>query len=273
MPFTPSHAVVALPFLRTPIAPAAVAVGAMAPDLPLFVRGFGLDYERTHDLAWLPLTLLIALVLLLAWRMLLRPAVRELSPRILAVRLPASWDAGALAGLRETFAVRGAGAPSATGALLTAVGLALGVATHILWDAFTHEDRWGTRLLPMLDAPWGPWPAYRWLQHGSSAAGLAILGVWALLWLRARVPAAKEVRRVLPRAVRAAWLASLPVVLVVGAVVGTIAFGYADADAQVTLVVYRALAPAAAAWGSATLVLAVVVQVLRRRGARGVARD
>ena len=39
MPFTPSHAVVALPFLRTPLVPAAIAVGAMTPDLPLFVRG------------------------------------------------------------------------------------------------------------------------------------------------------------------------------------------------------------------------------------------
>ena len=38
MPFTPSHAVVALPFVRTPLVPAAIAVGAMAPDLPLFVR-------------------------------------------------------------------------------------------------------------------------------------------------------------------------------------------------------------------------------------------
>ena len=38
MPLTPSHAVVALPFVRTPLLPAAIAVGAMAPDLPLFLR-------------------------------------------------------------------------------------------------------------------------------------------------------------------------------------------------------------------------------------------
>lgn len=43
MPFTPSHAIVALPFVRSPLAPAAVAVGAMAPDLPLFTRGAVVD--------------------------------------------------------------------------------------------------------------------------------------------------------------------------------------------------------------------------------------
>ena len=57
MPFTPSHAVVALPFLRTPLVPAAIAVGAMAPDLPLFLRGMPLHYGLTHSLAWLPLTI------------------------------------------------------------------------------------------------------------------------------------------------------------------------------------------------------------------------
>ena len=54
MPFTPSHAVVALPFLRTPLVSAAIAVGAMAPDLPLFLRGMPLHYGLTHSLAWLP---------------------------------------------------------------------------------------------------------------------------------------------------------------------------------------------------------------------------
>ncbi len=56
MPFTPSHAVVALPFVRTPLVPAAIAIGAMTPDLPLFVRGLPLHYGVTHSFAWLPAT-------------------------------------------------------------------------------------------------------------------------------------------------------------------------------------------------------------------------
>ena len=110
MPFTPSHAVVALPFVRTPLVPAAIAIGAMTPDLPLFVRGLPLHYGVTHSFAWLPATVVVALALLLVWRCVLRPAVRELSPRWLAVRLPAQWDVGAGAALRETLAVAPAAA-------------------------------------------------------------------------------------------------------------------------------------------------------------------
>ena len=73
MPFTPSHAVVALAVVRTPLVPAAVAVGAIAPDLPLFARGNGISYAQTHEYPWL--TVVIAGVLLLAWWLLLRPAV------------------------------------------------------------------------------------------------------------------------------------------------------------------------------------------------------
>ena len=136
MPFTPSHAVVALPFLRTPLVPAAIAIGAMAPDLPLFVRALVPRYPVTHDLRWLPLTMAIALALLLVWRCVLRPATRELSPLWLAARLPAEWDAGWRAAAKETL-------PSWRGILLLVASLAIGVASHIIWDLFTHEGRWG----------------------------------------------------------------------------------------------------------------------------------
>jgi hypothetical protein len=52
MPFTVSHAVVALPFVRTPLLPAAIAIGAMTPDLPLFVRGTPVSYQLTHTNSW-----------------------------------------------------------------------------------------------------------------------------------------------------------------------------------------------------------------------------
>ncbi|MEV4687956.1 DUF4184 family protein [Microbacterium sp. LWH3-1.2] len=146
MPFTPSHAVVALPFVRTPLVPAAMAIGAMAPDLPLFVRGLPLHYGVTHALAWLPLTTLLALVLLLVWRCVLRPAARELSPRWLAVRLPGEWNAGAGDAARATLAIDEV-PPSRVSwsrMLLLVLSLAIGVASHIVWDLFTHEGRWGT---------------------------------------------------------------------------------------------------------------------------------
>lgn len=264
MPFTPSHAVVALPFARTPLVPAAIAVGAMAPDLPLFLRGLPLHYGRTHSLEWLPATILVALALLLVWRCALRPAVRELSPRFLAERLPVSWDADAGAALRETFAIGGSPRrASGRGILLLVVSLALGIVSHIVWDLFTHEGRWGVRVLPALAEPWGPLVGVKWLQHGSSLIGLLILGVWAFLWLR-RQPSA-VVRRDAPDVVRVLWWVSLPVFLVVAWVIGLVVYGPIAGAWRIEHNAYRVLPPACAAWGMLTVALSVGIQIVRTR--------
>lgn len=260
MPFTPSHAVVALPFVRTPLAPAAIAVGAMTPDLPLFLRGTPLTYPLTHDLRWIPLTMVVALVLLLVWRCVLRPAVRELSPRWAAARIPVSWDGGAAAGWRETI-------PCSIGALLLLfVSLALGVASHIAWDAFTHEGRVGVALIPSLDEQWGPMLGLKWVQHGSSAAGLVVLAIAGVWWMRRRHPV--RVERVVANAVRVgAWL-SLPLVLVVAWGGGLVAWGPLTETFTVAHLAYRILPPACALWGLGIVVLCVVVQLRRSRRTR-----
>ena len=256
MPFTPSHAVIALPFLRTPLIPAAIAIGAMTPDLPLFVRSIVPSYATTHDFAWLPVTTVFALLLLLMWRCILRPGVRELSPDWLARRLPDSWDEGWRPGLGETF-------PSGRGILLLLVSLGIGVASHILWDLFTHEGRWGSDVLPVLDQQWGPLPGYRWLQHGSSAIGLGIIGVWVLLRLvRRRVDT--PLARVVPAGVRWAWWLSLPVVLIGAWFIVLGVQGPLDDEWTIAHLAYRALPPACAVWGVFTLALCVLVQARRR---------
>lgn len=257
MPFTPSHAVVALPFVRTPLVPAAIAVGAMTPDLPLFVRGLPVTYGLTHDLRWLPVTLLVALALLLLWRALLRPAARELMPGPVAERLPGAWDAPARTIWRETF-----GASVGTVLLLVA-SLAIGVASHIAWDAFTHEGRLGSEIFPALEEPWGPLAGIKWLQHGSSVLGLAIIAVWALLWLRAR-PRVPHVSRT-PRRVGAVWVAALPVFLVAAWVIGLAVYGPLTSEFTIAHLAYRVLPPACAMWAAGTLALCAVVVWRRSR--------
>jgi membrane-bound metal-dependent hydrolase YbcI (DUF457 family) len=265
MPFTPSHAVIALPFLCTPLVPAAIAVGAMTPDLPLFLRGMPLHYGLTHSLVWLPLTVVVALILLLVWRCVLRPAVRELSPRWLAERLPEEWDAGVAASLRETFAVSGAPARASwRGILPLVISLAIGILSHIVWDLFTHEGRWGVEVLPVLDQPWGPLTGFKWLQHGSSVLGLAILGVWAILWLRRREPGATPAR-LLPDQVRGAWWVSLPVALLAAWVIGLVVYGPLTDEWRVEHVAYRVLPPACALWGLITVALCVAIRIRRGR--------
>ncbi|WP_243075296.1 DUF4184 family protein [Microbacterium sp. SS28] len=272
MPFTPSHAVVALPFLRTPLIPAAIAVGAMAPDLPLFVRAPIFGYARTHDLAWLPATTVLALILLLVWRCVLRPATRELSPRWLAARLPAGWDVGTAGAARETFAIRTDERPdgvrrsrvSWTGMLLLLASLALGVASHILWDLFTHKGRWGADVFPPLAQQWGPLAGYKWLQHGSSVIGLAIIGIWALLWLRRRGGAA-SVPRLVPSWLRWGWWLSLPVLLAGAWVLGLATWGSFDAQFTPAHLGYRVLPQACALWGALTVAFAIGIQIARGR--------
>ncbi|PZU38886.1 MAG: DUF4184 domain-containing protein [Microbacterium sp.] len=261
MPFTPSHAVVALPFLRTPLVPAAIAVGAMTPDLALFTRGIPLRYSATHDPRWLPVTVLLALGLLVLWRTVLRPACRELAPRWLAARLPGRWDAGARESLRETFA----GGAVALG--LLALSLTLGVLSHIAWDLFTHEGRLGVELFPVLADEVIGQPMYGWLQDLSSAAGLLVLGLFALSWLRRRTPVAIE--RQLPGLVRVTWWMSLPAILIATWIFGLALLGPLRPGFGIAHLAYLVLPPACALWAVVTVLLALVVSAARRRGLSG----
>ena len=255
MPFTPSHAVVALPFVRTPLVPAAIAVGAMTPDLPLFLRGTPITYLGTHDPRWILGTMVLALVLLLVWRCVLRPAVRELSPRWLAERLPPVWDEGAARGWTDTLA------PSWRSVLLLVASLAIGVASHIAWDAFTHEGRVGVALLPALDQQWGPLLGFKWVQHGSSALGLLILAVAGWSWFRRQTPG--PVDRALPGGVRIIAWASLPFALVAGWLTGIALFGPLTSQFTYAHLAYRVLPPACAIWAVLVVALCLVIQARR----------
>ncbi|WEK60234.1 MAG: DUF4184 family protein [Candidatus Microbacterium colombiense] len=259
MPFTPSHAIVALPFIRTPLVPAAIAIGAMTPDLPLFLRGVGLNYTFTHTPGNVLWTALLAFVLFLLWRVVLRPAVIELAPLGLARRLPTDWsDGGITAAGRAVGVGRSRGYP-----ILLAVSLILGVLSHIAWDLFTHEGRGGVDLFPVLNETWGPFAGYKWLQYGSSVLGLIGIGIWALLRVRRSTPRA-DVEQTVPLLVRVAWWVSLPLILIAAWIFGLLVYGPLSAEFTVQRLAYRVLPPACALWGAVTLVLCVIVSVSRR---------
>jgi hypothetical protein len=263
VPFTPSHAVVALPFVRTPLVPAAVAVGAMTPDLPLFLRGMGPSYAFTHSTANVVWTALIALVLLALWRMVLRPALVQLTPDAVAARLP---DAGRRSGgeaARELFAPRERPRPGSFPVLLLVVSLLLGVLTHIAWDLFTHEGRWGVEAIPALQEQWGPLLGYKWLQHGSSAIGLVILAVYAVLWLRRRGVVRRP--RMLPAWVRWVWYLTLPAFLIAGWFIGLAALGPLGESLSVQQLAYRTLPRASGLWGVFTVLLCATIVLLSQR--------
>jgi hypothetical protein len=169
VPFTPSHAIVALPFARTPLPAGAVAIGAMAPDLPLFFP-WAPSYALTHGFpSLLGVSLPLALALFAIWRLAIRPAASGLLlPEWLRARMPWAWDRTP----RPEHPVRSS--------LLVATASLIGIATHVFWDLFTHPDRLGSDWIPALAEQWGPAPGTVWLQHGSSVLGLAVLAVWAV---------------------------------------------------------------------------------------------
>ncbi|GAA2537352.1 DUF4184 family protein [Microbacterium mitrae] len=261
MPFTVSHAVVALPFLRTPLIPGAIAIGAMAPDLPLFVRQVVPSYSTTHNLEAIAITLVLALLLFVLWRLVLRPAAAHLVPGAIAERLPQDWQQSTRQTLRESFVRPRTHATVGGTTVQVAVALAslaLGIVSHVVWDSFTHEGR---QDYAWLAADWGPLPAFKWLQHGSSLISLVVLAVWGVWWLsrRERVPVASRLRP----AVRIVWLSALPVFLIAATVWGFVQYGPLTDEWTLAHLAYRVLPPACAVWALLTLVLCVVAVVRR----------
>ena len=210
MPFTLSHAVVALPFRRSVLIPSAIAIGAMVPDLPLFFPIFPLReaYWVTHS--WwgiFTLDLALAAMVFLAWRVLLRPVVSALSPRWIRARIPEVWDRAQLFVSQRRV----------IGGVLFVCSLLLGSVTHVVWDLFTHPARAGTEWLPFLAHMWGPLPGYDWAQYASSVLGLLILAVWMIATFRAREITVRRSR--MPRRLAAAsWALAATLPLLIAAI-------------------------------------------------------
>jgi hypothetical protein len=175
MPFTPSHAAAVLPLLRTPLPASALVIGSMAPDVPFF-----LPFDpglRTHTaVSVISTDLLYGALVWLLWHGLLAAPALWAAPRPVRARL-AGVPLGVRVRVRDVRAV-----------LLTVAALAVGSATHVLWDEFTHARRWGPEHLAALRETWGLMPGYRWLQYGGSVVGLAVLLVWWVRWSRRTPP-------------------------------------------------------------------------------------
>ncbi|UFR05101.1 DUF4184 family protein [Streptomyces sp. Go40/10] len=184
MPFTLSHAAAVLPAIRRDgggrgrLVPAVLVAGSCAPDMPYYAAGVlpgGMEFGTvTHAF-----TGVVTVDVLIAWALVgLWLLVRE---PLLAL-LPPAWQGRPAALLR-------CGAPRARVRAASAgwwYGSAvLGALTHVVWDAFTHHDRWGTRLVPAIgrERP-GGMPLFTWLQYGSSLAGAVVLAVFVVRALR-----------------------------------------------------------------------------------------
>ncbi|MBF8185913.1 DUF4184 family protein [Nonomuraea sp. K274] len=203
MPFTPSHMAAVVPLMSSPavrrfIDPWALAMGAMVPDLPVFLP-FMPDYDIWHS--WrgvVTIDLAAVLILLPLFHGVFRDPLISLLPPSL----------GGRAALLS---------PARLRLLPMAVGSVIGTATHIFWDSFTHSSgpvQWGGWLAVSV---FGVIRLFRLLQYVSSAIGLAVMVWWAWRGLsRMAAGAVPDRLRISPR-VRWTVLACCSVGTVAGA--------------------------------------------------------
>jgi hypothetical protein len=163
MPLAPAHPTAVLPLWSSGLPMSALVVGAVAPDTPVYLP-VGVSYATTHSTRGLPVVTLIGLVILWVWFALVRDAVVDATP-YLRHRLPARARLDRRAWLFAPLAV------------------AIGAATHVMWDSVTHDYGFAVQRLDFLGEEYGELPLYRWLQHGSTVVGslvVAVIGVRAL---------------------------------------------------------------------------------------------
>lgn len=179
MPFTLSHAAVAWPFRRTPLELSALVTGCFAPDFPYFFflkpHGF---YGHTPPGVFL-LDLPTSLVVLWLFHAYMKQPLTFFLPRAVRQRMNSS---------EEEFAFW----PPARLAIIV-LSILIGVGTHMVWDAFTHNLFWPYRhfeiLREIVQVPvLGDVGVYELLQYGSSLFGIVAVAIWILHWYRTAEP-------------------------------------------------------------------------------------
>ncbi|WP_031110525.1 DUF4184 family protein, partial [Streptomyces sp. NRRL S-146] len=191
MPFTLSHAAAVLPAVRTDgtgrgtLVPAVLVAGSFAPDMTYYAASalsgameFG---DVTHSVPGVfTVDVLIAWALVGLWLLMREPLV-ALLPRARQGRMAVLLRCGApRAQVRPSLVAR------------WYASAALGALTHVVWDAFTHLDRWGMRVFPVLGREVAGSPLYWYLQYGGSAVAAVVIVVFVARALR-RAPVCEPV--------------------------------------------------------------------------------
>lgn len=227
---TLAHPMAVLPLRGRGLPTTALVIGSMVPDVPVFVRWYD-GYRLSHSaIGIFSLDLFLAAAVTVVWFLAVRDAVVDMAPAAVRRRLPARAR------------------PSAHDWLVTPLAAAVGAATHVVWDSFTHADRWGPRHIKWLATDHHGLLGLKWAQYGSGVVGLAVVTVVAVRFLAASPPLPDDrAPAVLP-----AWV--LPTVVGGAAAVGIAAaarktsYGVRDmafdgvVDGLVTLVLLGALA-------------------------------
>ncbi|MET8943449.1 DUF4184 family protein [Streptomyces sp. NPDC004542] len=231
MPFTLSHAAAVLPAVRGDgsgrgrLVPAVLVAGSFSPDMTYYAAGLLPGAMRfgnvTHSFAGvLSVDVLVSWGLVGLWLVLREPLVAQL-PRDRQGR----WAA-----LLRCGTPRARVRPASVG--LWYVSAVLGASTHVVWDAFTHHDRWGVRLFPVLGRSAAGVPVHWYLQYGSSLVAALVTAAWVGRAVR-RMPSSGPVG-VPPLSARDRWWAAAVIggCAVAGAAQRALRWAYGNAAAK-----------------------------------------
>ena len=176
MPFTATHIAAVVPIAamdrRLPFT--ALAIGSMMPDVPLFFPWLT-DYAVTHSaLGVMTSCVPLGMLAFLLYESIVKIPLVCLLPEWIQRRLPCR-------GMPQLSASPGFW-------LRVVMCLTIGAYSHVFWDSFTHANRWGVELVPLLQRRYllGTWslPGYRIVQYGCSFILLPLLAGLAQVYLK-----------------------------------------------------------------------------------------
>jgi len=160
----------------------ALVIGSMAPDAPGYIPApFAPRIDGTHSVTGVvTVDLALGLLVWLLWHVVLAGPALDAAPQGVRARW-GSIPIGVRARLRR---------PRDLVLLLTA--LAIGAATHVFWDGFTHQGGWGVQRIALLREHHLGFSMWTVAQVGCSLFGLVVVGIALTLAYR-RAPVVAEV--------------------------------------------------------------------------------
>jgi hypothetical protein len=215
MPFTLSHPAAAIPFLRTRLVPSALVIGCMAPDFDYFLH-FAPESPFGHTLLGVFLfDLPAAFMMLWLFHAFAKEPLYQWLPESVQRRIQLG---PATVPVRNTAQLA-----------MVVLSILIGVATHILWDSFTHPNFWPYEhwqfLHRTVDLPvYGSMEYLRVLQHGSTLLGAAVLLLWFWSWFRSTAPIEPEAAQHPRKSHRVALVVICVVALIAAVLRGLVVF-------------------------------------------------
>ena len=211
MPFTFAHPAAAIPFTRWGLVLSALVVGSMTPDLMYFFC-LSTRCQFGHTLTGLVIVCIpTGLVALWVFHIWLKYPLLSLFPISHQERLLPIANQFRFFPWQRLLSI--------------ILSLFIGALTHVIWDSFTHSDRWGVQQLPILntaiiETTYGSIKGYKILQYISTLVGATLLLYFYWRWLK------QATKESIQPSLQLAFKTKLLIILLMGLSTGFLAMSY-----------------------------------------------